>query len=81
MSKTYNFEVTREDVMLMTSAVEIYVANAKRAYNEKRISSQSYLDLLIEADIFFDKLKPVARQIRKDIDAQEAEKNGEERTL
>lgn len=76
MSKTYNFEVTREDVVLITSAVEIYIAKAKKAYNEKRLPAESYCDLLIEANNFFDKLRPIALQIRKDIDVLEAEKNG-----
>lgn len=73
--KMYDLKLTREDAVLINSAVQVYVATAKKAFSEGKVTAEYYCEILEESNDFFDRFRTVAEQIHEDIKAREAEKN------
>lgn len=71
--KMYDLKLTRKDAVLINSAIQVYVATAKKAFSEGKVSAEYYCEILEESSDFFERLRPVAEQIHEDIKTREKE--------
>lgn len=74
MEKTYNLKVTRDNMITINRAIQIYSTIAKTTHRDKEISDLEYIEILTSINDLLVAMRPTAEEIG--VDLKEANENG-----
>ena len=74
MEKTYNLKVTRDNMVTINRAIQIYSEVAKVTHRDKEISDFEYIEILTSINDLLVAMRPTAQEIGADL--KEANENG-----
>ena len=74
MEKIYNLKVTRDNMVTIHHAIQVYSKVAKVTHRDKEISDLEYIEILTSVNDLLDTMRPAAEEIG--VDLKEANENG-----
>ena len=74
MEKTYNLKVTRDNMVTINRAIQIYSEVAKVTHRDKEISDFEYIEILTSVNDLLVAMRPTAQEIGADL--KEEKENG-----